>query len=85
MLAKPVKTGLSEYLTFVEFLEQAVYAEPRRPRGQAIHNLLYIVRRDLWDRMQGTKLDPFEDDSRVAHCLDWLEWVWDDDPWKGNS
>ena len=72
----------NEPLTFVQFLLQALSYEPKRPRGVAIHNLLYLVRRDLWDRMQKTKLDPYEDDSRIEHCLDWVEWAWDDDPWK---
>ena len=63
-------------MTFQQFMERAIVAEPYRTRGRAIHNLLWDVRRDLAIRLDGSNVDPIQDDKRITACLDWLEAEW---------
>jgi hypothetical protein len=64
-------------LTFQEFLEACFDYEPKRRRGWAISEMLQLARSDLLDSVEGTALDPRDDDSRITACLDWLEFVWE--------
>lgn len=66
-------------LTFEQFLVQAFNYEPHRTRGKAIHNLLWAARRDLAQHIDGTNVDPYDDDKRITACLDWLEENWNYD------
>ena len=64
-------------LTFQEFMEACFDYEPQRRRGWAISEMLRLARADLLDSVEGTALDPRDDDSRIKACLDWVEFVWE--------
>lgn len=60
------------YLSWAEYHK----ANPAQRRGQALFNHLHDVRTDLAERIRGTNLDPFYDDSRLDDTLTWLHQQW---------
>lgn len=52
-------------------------AATRWRRGQTYMNLLWIARRDLYDQVPGTGLNPFYEEEDVPAFLDWLAEKWD--------
>ena len=63
--------------TFQEFLEACFDYQPSMRRGKAVHEVLKMMREDLFDYVSDTMLDPLTDDSRITACLDYLEGEWD--------
>lgn len=67
-------------MTVQDFYVELVGERARHPEwrgGQLIFNHLSIHRPDLAERIRGTDLDPFYDDSKISSCLAWLEENWD--------
>ena len=64
---------------FDEFLAEVKNVKSRHHHwrlGQAAFNTLYWMRPDLSERIRGTVLDPFYDDSLPASFCDWLKENW---------
>lgn len=64
---------MTEYERFTEALATASREHPQWRYGQAVFNTLLGFRRDLADRLDGSRLDPFYDDRLVGACLGWVE------------
>jgi hypothetical protein len=69
-------------INFEQFLDKAdkfYYENEFELRhGQAIMNVLHLVRSDLYKKITQTDLDCFYDDGTVKDTLDYLERIWDD-------
>jgi len=69
-------------MTFEQFLDKVdkfYYENEFELRhGQAIMNVLYLIRPDLHKKIMGTDFDCFYDDGTVKYALDHLERIWDD-------
>ena len=69
-------------MTFEQFLDKVdkfYYENEFELRhGQAIMNVLYLIRPDLHKKIMGTDFDCFYDDGSVQDSLDHLERIWDD-------
>jgi len=67
-------------MTFEQFLDKVdkfYYENEFELRhGQAIMNLLYLIRPDLHKKIMGTDFDCFYDDGTVQFTLEYLEKHW---------
>lgn len=54
------------------FCKCAEYEEQGLRCGQALSNALFKIRNDLYQRIDGTAIDPFYSDENVDNCLIFL-------------
>lgn len=62
-------------ITYKEFCKKVKARTNERP-GQAIMNTLTIERKDLCDRIAGTRLDCYYRDTICKETLSWLKKNW---------
>lgn len=63
-------------MSFEEFRMRIVHPSVKQRRGQYAANLLFMHRNDLSNRINGTEIDPFYDDSRIEAFLAWCKENW---------
>lgn len=67
-------------MSYTEFLvkwRQECQRTPALRRGQALMNLLFVVRPDLYDSINMTAIDPFYTDASIPTVLTLLNEQWD--------
>lgn len=72
----PYGLTLSSFLLYVEETDQVFKGSWRR--GQAWFNCLVRVKPHLALRIQGTLLDPYNDDDKIDDLYNWLHNHWED-------
>lgn len=61
---------------FVRVVGDTFWRKERWRRGQTYFNVLAEERPDLSERIRGSALDPFYDDSRLDSFLPWVAEHW---------
>jgi hypothetical protein len=76
--------GTCTYNDYTAGVNKILLLQLQRPektrwrRGQTYMNLLWMARRDLYDQVTNTGLDPFYVEEHVPAFLDWLAANWGD-------
>lgn len=67
-------------MTFEEYQTAVEYAQENNPtwrKGQAAFNVLMCNREDLSERVRGTPLDPYYNDTILNEFYHWVREHWD--------